>query len=146
MSELYYATVGVATGATDGPYHQKEQAFLDANDLSRYVPSLHFSQDPPLGLFYFNLIPYPVSCSRRCRVSASNRPLEVVTSMNLLYHHFPTMLPSYPYLRPKSRQRRPSSRMQSPRRAMSLRKLPLDPGEMLASLPQLPSWRTLSVW
>lgn len=35
-------------GATEGAppdslYQQKEQAFLDANDLSKYVPSLHYS-------------------------------------------------------------------------------------------------------
>jgi chromatin modification-related protein VID21 len=39
LSELYFATVGFA-GATENPsadslYHQKEQAFLDANDLSK---------------------------------------------------------------------------------------------------------------
>ena len=41
MSELYYATVGVATATetavSPSAYHQKEQAFLDANDLSKYV-------------------------------------------------------------------------------------------------------------
>lgn len=47
LSELYFATVGLA-GATEGAppdslYQQKEQAFLDANDLSKYVPSLHYS-------------------------------------------------------------------------------------------------------
>lgn len=54
MSELYYATVGIA-GATDAApvdsrYPQKEQAFLDANDLSKYVPSLHYSLDPLVNL------------------------------------------------------------------------------------------------
>lgn len=39
LSELYFATVGFA-GATENAsadplYHQKEQAFLDANDLSK---------------------------------------------------------------------------------------------------------------
>jgi chromatin modification-related protein VID21 len=47
LSELYFATVGFA-GATDGfptdpVYLQKEAAFLDANDLTKYVFSLHFS-------------------------------------------------------------------------------------------------------
>lgn len=39
LSELYFATVGCATeSATGDPiYQQKEQAFLDANDLTKYV-------------------------------------------------------------------------------------------------------------
>lgn len=38
LTELFYATVGVGAteGATgDSHYQQKEQAFLDANDLSK---------------------------------------------------------------------------------------------------------------
>lgn len=41
LSELYFATVGLGGGATDGGassdsrYQQKEQAFLDANDLAK---------------------------------------------------------------------------------------------------------------
>ena len=41
LSELYFATVGYL-GATDGAigdtlYEQKKHAFLDANDLTKYV-------------------------------------------------------------------------------------------------------------
>jgi chromatin modification-related protein VID21 len=32
---LYYATVGFEGATADGLYQQKEQAFLDANDLSK---------------------------------------------------------------------------------------------------------------
>ena len=40
LSELYFATVGFAGATENTPpdsllYHQKEQAFLDANDLSK---------------------------------------------------------------------------------------------------------------
>jgi hypothetical protein len=50
LSELYFATVGFA-GATEGflsdpIYLQKEAAFLDANDLIKYVPLLHYSPLP----------------------------------------------------------------------------------------------------
>ncbi|KAJ5647139.1 hypothetical protein N7490_003511 [Penicillium lividum] len=35
LTELYYATVGFEGATADSLYHQKEQAFLDANDLSK---------------------------------------------------------------------------------------------------------------
>ncbi|KAJ5938717.1 hypothetical protein N7466_001851 [Penicillium verhagenii] len=35
LTELYYATVGFEGATADALYHQKEQAFLDANDLSK---------------------------------------------------------------------------------------------------------------
>jgi chromatin modification-related protein VID21 len=39
LSELYFATVGFAGATENAPadslYHHKEQAFLDANDLSK---------------------------------------------------------------------------------------------------------------
>lgn len=47
MSELYFATVGFA-GATDGGaptdsrYQHREQAFLDANDVTKYVFSCYY--------------------------------------------------------------------------------------------------------
>jgi chromatin modification-related protein VID21 len=35
LTELYYATVGFEGATADALYQQKEQAFLDANDLSK---------------------------------------------------------------------------------------------------------------
>ncbi|KAJ5614254.1 hypothetical protein N7528_007908 [Penicillium herquei] len=35
LTELYYATVGFEGATADSLYHQKEKAFLDANDLSK---------------------------------------------------------------------------------------------------------------
>lgn len=40
LTELYYATVGFEAATADPLYQQKEQAFLDANDLAKYVHSL----------------------------------------------------------------------------------------------------------
>jgi chromatin modification-related protein VID21 len=41
LSELYFATVGFGCGATERSqgalYQQKEKAFLDANDITKYV-------------------------------------------------------------------------------------------------------------
>ena len=70
-------------GATEGAppdslYQQKEQAFLDANDLSKYVPSLHYStlllQIPSI---YF--------------IFTKSLRAEVVTSMKLRSHPSQTM-------------------------------------------------------
>jgi chromatin modification-related protein VID21 len=35
LTELYYATVGFEGATADSLYQQKEQAFLDANDLTK---------------------------------------------------------------------------------------------------------------
>ena len=88
LTELYFATVGFA-GATDGGggggggapadsrYRQKEQAFLDANDLSKYA----------LDLFII--------------LCMANSSAEIASLMNLLFLPYPTMLSSYHVLRPR---------------------------------------------
>lgn len=96
LSELYFATVGIA-GATEGTptdsrYRQNEQAFLDANDLTKYVPSLHYSLDLLyIGFIYFYLFILPSLLLLSSLSRSTNNPLEVATLTNPPYHLFPTM-------------------------------------------------------
>lgn len=72
LTELYYATVGFEGATADSGYQQKEQAFLDANDLSKYAHSY-------TAYYLHSFKPeFPRDLNRAMLISFT----EVVSSMN----------------------------------------------------------------